>query len=158
MVSPLAEPELAISLRADVHAPRAARHYVASVDRPSPDLRDAVVLLTSELVARAAMLARSNPAELIELRVWMPSDVVRVELRGRRELLCESPYPSAQQYDVMLVDRLSDRWSIDVDEEGRACIWFEIDRHRPQGEPGAGEPAQEQAPARSSPLPAGARG
>src|SRR5207302_10152509 len=38
------EPDLAIPLRLDAHAPRAARWYVARVDRPSPDLRDAVML------------------------------------------------------------------------------------------------------------------
>src|SRR5947209_14874879 len=80
------EPDLALSLPADPYGARAARHHVAQVDRPSPDLRDAVVLLTSELVTRAVERARSSSEEL-ELRVWMPADVVRVEVRAPRALL-----------------------------------------------------------------------
>src|SRR6202043_3923187 len=80
-------PDLAISLRLDAYAPRAARFYVAQVDRPSPDLRDAVVLLTSELVSRAVEQCGSAPDEEVELRAWMPADVVRVELRAPRDLL-----------------------------------------------------------------------
>ena len=63
-------PHLSISLPLDPRAPRAARYHVAQVDRPSPDLRDAVVLLTSELVTRAVERSRSS-AQHLELRVWM---------------------------------------------------------------------------------------
>jgi hypothetical protein len=122
-----ADPDLEVSLRLDTHAPRAARYHVARVDRPSPDLRDAVVLLTSELVTRAAQQCRSG-SEVVKLRVWMPSDVVRVELRARRELLClpldERRVPD---YDVMLLGQVADRWAIDIAEHP-ACMWFEIDR------------------------------
>jgi hypothetical protein len=101
-------PDLEISLRLEPHAPRAARHLVAQVDRPSPDLRDAVVLLTSELVARAVQQCGSESDE-VSLHVWMPWDVVRVELRTSRALL---PLPfdaSGQNYDVMLGRPLVDR-------------------------------------------------
>jgi hypothetical protein len=125
----LPPPDLTISLRPDQHAPRAARHCVRTVDRPSPDLRDVVVLLTSELVTRAVMLSQTNPVELVELRIWMPSDVVRVELRGARELVCAPSEPGHLQDDLLLVDTLADRWSIDADEH-RGCIWFEIDRQQ----------------------------
>ena len=81
----LVEPDLALSLPADRYAPRAARYHVAQVDRPSPDLRDAVVLLTSELVTRAVQQGASG--EMMELRAWMPADVVRVELLAPRKLL-----------------------------------------------------------------------
>src|SRR5438067_6090977 len=84
-IDPL-QPDLAMSLTLDRHAPRAARYHVAQVDRPSPDLRDAVVLLTSELVTRAVERSQSGSQEL-ELRVWMPADVVRVEVRAPRGLL-----------------------------------------------------------------------
>ena len=126
-------PDLEISLRLDPYAPRAARHRVAQVDRPSPDLRDAVVLLTSELVARAVQQCSSDGEEVV-LRVWMPGDVVRVELRTSRELL---PLPfddcAGQNYDLMLLAQVADRWSIDA-ESAHSCMWFEIDRHSPQFE------------------------
>lgn len=129
-----ADPDLEASLRLDAHAPRAARYHVARVDRPGPDLRDAVVLLTSELVTRAVQQCQSA-TEVVELRVWMPSDVVRVELRARRELLClpldERRVPD---YDVMLLGQVADRWAIDTDEHP-ACMWFEIDRYAPKPNP-----------------------
>ena len=121
------QPDAVISLHPDRYAPRAARYFVGTVDRPSPDLRDVVVLLTSELVTRAVMLCEGCGDELVELRIWMPADVVRVELRGARELLCRPPEPQYPQDDVLLIDDLADRWSIDVDADA-ACIWFEIDR------------------------------
>ena len=120
-------PDLETSLRLDAYAPRAARHRVAQVDRPSPDLRDAVVLLTSELVSRAVQQCGSDGSE-VALRVWMPVDVVRVELHTPRALLSVSFDDRAgQDYDVMLLQQVADRWSIGSQED-HACMWFEIDR------------------------------
>ena len=120
-------PELAISLRLDPYAPRAARYHVAQVDRPSPDLRDAVVLLTSELVTRAVQRSEQACDADVELRVWMPADVVRVELQASSRLL-PAPATDALDYGVLLLDQIADRWSIDGAGD-LACMWFEIDRH-----------------------------
>jgi hypothetical protein len=84
---PETPPDAVISMRPDLYAPRAARYFVGTVDRPSPDLRDVVVLLTSELVTRAVLLCPSDRDEFVELRIWMPAEVVRVELRAARELI-----------------------------------------------------------------------
>jgi|SRR5580704_1184348 hypothetical protein len=135
MVRELPPPDLEVSLHPDDRAPRAARFCVRSVDRPSPDLRDVVVLLTSELVTRAVMLRQATSDEPVELRIWMPSDLVRVELRGPCELFCTPSESSHPQDDLVLVDTLADRWSIDTDEES-ACVWFEIDRHQNPGQEG----------------------
>lgn len=123
----LADPDFAVSLRLDAHAPRAARHYVAQVDHPSPDLRDAVMLITSELVTRALQQREFTSGEDIKLRVWMPADVVRVEIQGPRSLL-PSPRAAAEPLDGLLIEKLADRWSMDTHER-HACAWFEIDRH-----------------------------
>lgn len=120
-------PDLAISLRLDPYAPRAARYHVAQVDRPSPDLRDAVVLLTSELVTRAVQRSEQASDAEVELRVWMPADVVRVELQASSRLL-PAPETDALDYGVLLLDQIADRWSIDGAGD-LACMWFEIDRH-----------------------------
>ena len=127
------EPDLEISLRLDGYAPRAARSYVALVDRPSPDLRDAVMLITNELVTRALRQRQFTSGEDIELRVWMPADIVRVEIQGPRNLL---PPPTApgEPHDGLLIEKLADRWSMDTHER-HACAWFEIDRHEPHVEP-----------------------
>ena len=124
----LVSPDLALSLPLDPYAPRAARYHIAQVDRPSPDLRDAVVLLTSELVTRAVQLCDSKEAT-IELRAWMPHDVVRVELQAPAELLGASPARAGERdYSLLLLDQLADRWSLEP-TGGLACMWFEIDRH-----------------------------
>lgn len=138
-------PDLAMRLRLDPYAPRAARYQVAQVDRPSPDLRDAVVLLTSEIMTSAVEHSRSEQA-MVELRVWMPADVVRIELRAPRCDL-EPPYEGeARDYSLLLLDELADRWAFDERGE-QACMWFEIDRH-PHERARAGR-AGEQVPARS---------
>src|SRR5436305_15297540 len=105
----LVEPDLALSLPADPYAPRAARYHVAQVVRPSPDLRDAVVLLTSELVTRAVQQGAAG--EMMELRAWMPADVVRVELLAPRKLLPPPSGANARHYSLMLLDQLADRCS-----------------------------------------------
>ncbi|MCW3019896.1 MAG: hypothetical protein JWN10_2204 [Solirubrobacterales bacterium] len=127
-------PDLRISLPLDPFAPRAARYYVAQVDNPSPDLRDAVVLLTSELVSRAVEQCEDTSGERVELLAWMPQDVVRVELRAPRELLDLPAHAEVSHYDLLLLNQVADRWSIDTTDgqpskEPSACMWFEIDRH-----------------------------
>ncbi|MCW3068407.1 MAG: hypothetical protein JWL67_1032 [Solirubrobacterales bacterium] len=126
-------PDLQVSLTLDPFAPRAARYYVAQLDRPSPDLRDAVVLLTSELVSRAVEQCEHCSGEAVELLAWMPSDVVRVELRAPREVLDLPAHAHRTHYDMLLLDQVADRWSIETTQaeasEPCACMWFEIDRH-----------------------------
>jgi hypothetical protein len=122
-----ARPDLVVSLDLDPFAPRAARHHVAQVDHPSPDLRDAVVLLTGELVTRAAQQCLASAQEAAELRVWMPAGVVRVELRTRHELLAPLRGDDARRYGEMILRQVADRWSIDSLEDS-ARMWFEIDR------------------------------
>jgi hypothetical protein len=124
MLVNLEHPDLEISLPLDPFAPRAARHYIAQLDRPSPDLRDAVVLLSSELVTEAVERTTEGA---VEVRAWMPADVVRVEVQGP---LAGSGAAAAvpRAYGSLLLDQIADRWSIELDED-TVCAWFEIDRH-----------------------------
>ena len=123
----LADPDLVVSLNLDPCAPRAARHYVAQVDHPSPDLRDAVMLLTGEVVTRAAQECQASLPQAAELRVWMPAEVVRVELRTPPDMVSPLRDGDARQYGEMLLRQVADRWSIDSSRDF-ACMWFEIDR------------------------------
>jgi hypothetical protein len=125
-----ANADLTVSLPLDVHAPRAARLHVRGVDRPSPDLRDVVVLLTSELVTRAVDSCSSDRetlGETLELSVWMPSDVVRVEIRAPHAILGRPRPVEEIDYELLLVRQLADRWSEERHGE-TAQVWFEIDR------------------------------
>ena len=122
------EPDLETSLHLDLYAARAARHCVTTVDSPSPDLRDAVALLTSELVTRAVAPDGTPPAEDVSLRVWMPPDVVRVELRLRRGHFFAPLGPRPEDLGLLVLDGVADRWSIEP-ADGGVALWFEIDRH-----------------------------
>jgi hypothetical protein len=118
-------PDLEAQVSLDAYAPRFARHCVAQVDSPSPDLRDAVELLTSEVVTRAVQIyARGRK---LSLKIWMPHDIVRVELEVGRDYSLGAA-GSAGDYALTLLDALADRWSVDPAQE-RASVWFEIDRH-----------------------------
>jgi hypothetical protein len=129
----LTGPDLVVSLNLDPFAPRAARHHVGQVDHPSPDLRNAVMLLTGELVTRAAQQCQTSSQQEAELRVWMPSDVVRVELRTQPDLISPLRDGDDRQYGEMLLRQVADRWSIDASRDF-ACMWFEIDRHEPRSQ------------------------
>ena len=86
------------------------------------------MLLTNELVTRALQHHQFTSGEAIELRIWMPTDIVRVELQGPRNLLPPPAVPGEPRH-AFLIEELADRWSIDVADH-HACVWFEIDRHQ----------------------------
>lgn len=120
----LRRPDLAVSMPLDLHTPRSARHCVAQVDHPSPDLRDAVLLLCSEIVTQAVERAAG---ETIEVRVWMPEDVVRVEMVASPHGLSKI-HRGHSDFSSLLLDQLADRWRHETGEED-SRVWFEIDRH-----------------------------
>src|SRR5581483_10013974 len=62
----LRRPDLALVMPLDPYTPRSARHAVGQVDHPSPDLRDVVMLLCSEVVTQAVEL---SPGGAVEVRV-----------------------------------------------------------------------------------------
>lgn len=133
----LSRPEFEISLDLQPGATRSARNYVGDLVPDAPqNVREAVMLLTSELVTRAVRQRPPGFSEAAELRVWLRADLVRVELRAGSELLFVPPEPSGPHYDHILLDQIADRWSIDTGQDF-GCTWFEIDLHRPESDAGA---------------------
>lgn len=132
---------MATTIALDRYAPREARFQVREVGSPSPDLRDAVVLLTSEIVSRAVEhCIGADEQTTAELRVWMPRDVVRVELRAPPAVLpADVAELAPRHFDLMLLDCIADRWAIDQGGDG-ACFWFEIDRVEAPQPPNGDEP------------------
>jgi hypothetical protein len=82
------------------------------------------MLLCSELVTQAV---ERSTGEVIELRVWMPDDIVRVEMLGAPHALSHAPHEHSD-YASLLLDQLADRWELEAAEDG-VRMWFEIDRH-----------------------------
>jgi len=118
--------DLTVSLPLDADAPRAARHYVARVDSPSPDLRDAVVLLTSELISQAVYRCHF-PGVTLDLRAWMPPDLVRVEIRLPKTFLDLGWDDYESDLGTIVLRHLADRLWIGS-QDHLARMWFEIDR------------------------------
>jgi hypothetical protein len=120
-------PDLEISLELNAFAPRLARHRLEEVGHLAPDLRDAVSLLSSDLVTRAVRACPSGTGPQAQLSAWMPDGFVRVELRAPHAHLPAGPDVDCSPYERALLDQIADRWSIDGGGE-TTCMWFEIDR------------------------------
>jgi len=80
----------------------------------------------------------------MELRVWMPSEIVRVEVRAPRTFLGVSADDAEPSYRLLVFGRLADRWSSHA-EGNLACLWFEIDRHASSSETVAATEGRESA-------------
>lgn len=122
-----ANPDLELRLRLDAYAPRTARQALGRIDRPSPDLRDAILLMTSDLVTRAVVHRHDDGPVIAVLRAWMPKDVVRVELWTDTPLFTGERTLTGEDYDLTVLRRAADRWSAEA-HGGNWCTWFEIDR------------------------------
>jgi hypothetical protein len=119
--------DLIVSLPLDDDAPRAARHYVAQVDHPSPDLRDVVVLLTSELIWQAVNRCHFAGVKF-ELCAWMPPDLVRVEICLPKTFLDLGWEDYERDLGTIVMRNAADRLWVGS-EDHLARMWFEIDRH-----------------------------
>jgi hypothetical protein len=120
-------PDFAIRLYLHPEAAYLARSCAAHVEDPASQLRDDVMLLTSELVSRAIRQANVLSEGTVELRVWMADDVVRVELRAHDPRLLLATNLDEPHYEHRLLETIANRWSVDT-EPDPACFWFEIDR------------------------------
>jgi hypothetical protein len=114
-----------ISLRRDAYAPLEARHAVTGVDAPSPDLRDVVKLLVSEVVTSAVRDGGDGDQDRLVLHAEMPASRVRVELSDPCGVAGEDEPENELGY--RLVEELSDRWGVQSQGDG-TLVWFEIDR------------------------------
>jgi hypothetical protein len=114
-----------ISLKRDPYAPLEARHAVAAVDAPSPDLRDVVRLLVSEVVTTAVRADGAAGDDRLVLYAEMPRSRVRVELSDPRGVAGIDAEHDDLGY--RLVEELSDRWGIQREGDG-TLVWFEVDR------------------------------
>jgi anti-sigma B factor antagonist len=131
-------------------APRSARNYVRDLlpaDYPV-ELRDAITVLTSELVTPIVERGSAAFLETGDLLVWLRDDVARVELRVPSELLVPPPELRGPDSGAVLLDELSDRWAF-TDGGDSASVWFEIDRRT------AGRESHGEAGARDNGRPEG---
>lgn len=106
-------------------SPALARQFVKrSLSTQSARFSD-LLLCVTELVANAVLHAGTD----CEVNVSRDRDDVRVEVRD----FAPSRMPVPRNYDrdaptgrgLLLVDALTDRWGIDVDDDGKT-VWIEL--------------------------------
>ncbi|HEY7659843.1 MAG TPA: ATP-binding protein [Actinomycetota bacterium] len=109
-----------------------ARHLVDSLrgtidDAVLEDLR----LLVSEIVTNSI---RHGPgSQVVDLRVSVDEARVRVEVEDRGRGFDPRPRETISGdagWGLVLVDRLADRWGVEVG--ATTIVWFEIDRRGPR--------------------------
>lgn len=107
------------------HARRLTSHVVLRQWALSPQISEYAVLLVSELVGNAV---RHTGARVFGLRMLRRRGWIRIEVRDpSRGLPCLMP---VREMDVsgrglFLVDKLSDRWGVDLLPRGKTT-WFEM--------------------------------
>jgi anti-sigma regulatory factor (Ser/Thr protein kinase) len=111
-------------------APGHARMALHGLNGSLAELREPVTLLVSELVTNAVKHAATGPDRTVCVKLDSSAGRVRVEVidegpgfepHARRHF-----DPLEDGFGLALVDQLSDRWGVEVDDETH--VWFEIDR------------------------------
>jgi anti-sigma regulatory factor (Ser/Thr protein kinase) len=121
---------LEVTLAGGRAAPGLARRALAAMNGSLAELRYPVSLLVSELVTNSVEHAGAGEDRNVCVKLDAASAHVRVEVidegpgfEGRRERQID---PIEDGFGLALVDQLSDRWGVEVNDETR--VWFEIDR------------------------------
>lgn len=129
---PMATAELYLDARPS--SIRTARQWAVKHARDAevaPRVVRVVELLTSELAANA--LAH-GPTEPVSVRVGLDGDhfVVRVTDEGDELPVVRDTGPSVPGGQGMrLVERLADRWGVEVHPQGGKTVWFAVHRDAP---------------------------
>jgi anti-sigma regulatory factor (Ser/Thr protein kinase) len=122
--------DASIQLPAARTSPSAARRFV-SEQLASADGVAEITLCVSELVSNAILHAGTGCV----VRLHENRSAVRVEVRDQNPHVM----PVKRDYDatsvtgrgLQLIDRLTARWGVDVDTEGKT-VWFEVATEAPK--------------------------
>ena len=129
-------PDLEIVLPLDPYAPRAARHRVAQVGRPSPDLRDALkaVQRAGDPGSRTLRRGRQHRTARVDARGRGARRAGRLAVDGRRT--------GARPADLRLAAAQPDRRPMGAGHHRRPRLYLVRDRPPPgAGRDGPGAPA-----------------
>lgn len=124
-----------VSLPPDARAPAAARHALEGI-RTRLDRRafDETVLLVSELVTNSVLHARLSDEEVIDLRVRVDPERIRVDVTdagpGFDPALAAPARDLESGWGLTLLDRMAARWG--VRRNHGTTVWFEIMQGTPR--------------------------
>lgn len=117
-------------LPASAEAPAEARHALQRLaGAVHPDRLDDLRLMVTELVTNSFRHAPVEAGGLIELRLDVGPDALRVEVRdgGWGFTPPTAPeLPDEGGLGLFLVDQMADRWGIRQDPS--TCVWFEMEK------------------------------
>jgi two-component sensor histidine kinase len=124
------EEMLEVTLAGGRGAPGLARTALYGLNGSLGDLRQPVSLLVSELVTNAVKHGGVGPDRIVSVKLDSSDERVRVEVIDEGPGFEPRPGPRIdpieEGFGLALVEQLSDRWGVAVDDETR--VWFEIDR------------------------------
>ena len=113
--------ELITTLPGGPSSPALARAALADrfAERVDPDCAHTLKLLSSEVVTNCVQHARAETGVPIELRAWMLTGAVHVEVSTD-----SAPFRPVLGHGLYLVDELSRSWG--VVDNGRNTVWFKV--------------------------------
>jgi anti-sigma regulatory factor (Ser/Thr protein kinase) len=124
------EEMLEVTLAGGRVAPALARTALRGLNGSLAELRHPVSLLVSELVTNAVMHGGTGPDRIVCVRLDSSGERVRVVVidkgPGFEPRPTRAVNPIEEGFGLTLVEQLSDRWGVEVDDETR--VWLEIDR------------------------------
>lgn len=120
------QPDIRLLLAPDAAAPAIARDAVGSTASLSGGPAAIMALLVSELVENSVLHSAAGPDATIELRAWVRTQPLRVEVIDEGAGFDASVALASPQSDgLLLVDELSTGWGVTREDE-RTCVWFEL--------------------------------
>ena len=121
---------LEVTLGGGREAPSLVRIALYGLNGSLAELRKPVSLLVSELVTNAVKHGCAVGDRPVCVKLDSSRDRVRVEVIDNGPGFEPRPGrrldPMEEGFGLTLVEELSDRWGVEVDDETR--VWFEIDR------------------------------
>lgn len=121
---------LEVTLAGGRDAPTLARKALNGLNASLAELREPVRLLVSELVTNAVEHGRAGADCIVRVKLDSLADRVHAEVIDEGPGFEPRPGrridPIEEGFGLALVDQLSDRWGVEVEDATR--VWFEIDR------------------------------
>jgi anti-sigma regulatory factor (Ser/Thr protein kinase) len=111
-----------------------ARDAVSTLANLDDDAHERARIVVSELVSNCLKHACLSPDEVLEIRLTVRSGNLSGEVSSRGDgfdllpVFSHEAPPEDSGLGLRIVDRLVDRWGMEVD--GRTRVWFEIEQHR----------------------------
>ena len=121
---------MANELEGDPQAAPQARRLIGELDRLPASVRDDAELLVTELISNAVLHGDFHEADRLSVETELSGSKLRVEVvnPGWEDVPhLKNPDPfDPDGRGMILVDRLADAWGVDVLEDERLKVWFEL--------------------------------